>query len=165
MRGAPKPTQPVEQQTVMDRLPAIGSRHLEEKTAQAVQQVEPLVQAMTARSRGNDHERPDFERISRCIVSGMASGAAGGRRMALMQSTRHRVPDSRYAGRHRRPERRVRRRTPAMRSESQPALLLVPRDHRARAGSARLTHPVTSSHMLWDTPLPLLLGKERVRGR
>jgi len=69
MRGAPKPTQPVEQQTGIDRLPAIGSLRLGETTAQAVQQVEPLVQAMTARSRGNDHERPDFERIRPCIVS------------------------------------------------------------------------------------------------
>ncbi|WP_031461206.1 hypothetical protein [Chloroflexus sp. MS-G] len=55
---------PAEQQTVIDRLTAIGLISLadsEETTVQAVQQFEPLLQAIAAVARGDDHERSDVE--------------------------------------------------------------------------------------------------------
>ncbi len=56
---------PDQQQTVIDRLTAIGLISLaesDEDTAQAVQQFEPLLQAIAAVARGDDRERADVER-------------------------------------------------------------------------------------------------------
>ncbi|WP_298820989.1 tetratricopeptide repeat protein [Chloroflexus sp.] len=53
------------QQTVIDRLAAIGLISLaesDEDAAQAVQQFEPLLQAIATIARGDESERPDVER-------------------------------------------------------------------------------------------------------